>query len=190
MKNVILAGIAGAVVLFIWSSISWMALPWHEKTLRGFKDETAVAAVLRANVDQSAVYLLPNKYDPAAAPGATPMVFAAVSLQGMTGMNRALIVAFITQLVAAWLVAYLLAQTSLGCYFGRVFFVLVFGVAAAIVANLPYWNWWGFGVNYTLVTMADMIIGWLLAGFAIAAIVKCRPCTPCPAKGNNQPPIP
>ena len=29
MKRIAIAGLAGAVVLFVWSSISWMLIPWH-----------------------------------------------------------------------------------------------------------------------------------------------------------------
>ena len=29
MKRILIAGGAGAIVLFVWSSISWMLIPWH-----------------------------------------------------------------------------------------------------------------------------------------------------------------
>ena len=179
MKNVFLAGIAGAIVLFIWSSISWMVLSWHEKTLHEFKNETTVVTILKENIDKSGVYFSnqTTKNHAAGTGNNMPAVFASVSLEPTAGMSRALVISFVMQLVTAWLVAYMLAKTAITCHYGRVFFVVIFAVAAAIIGNLPYWNWWGFEINYTLVTIVDMIIGWFLAGLAIAALVKCRPCS-------------
>jgi hypothetical protein len=165
MKNIVLAGVAGAVVLFIWSSLSWMILPWHQKTLHQFKDDAMVTAVLQANVDKSGVYLLPAETE---ADNRSPAVFAAVSLEGRRGMTSALLIYFVTECVAALLAAWLLSKTTISSYSGRIAFILVFAIAAAIIASLPNWNWWGFDSQYTLAAMADIIIGWLLAALVMA----------------------
>src|SRR5262245_13985065 len=33
MKRLILAGLAGGVVVFVWGAVSWMVLPWHAASL-------------------------------------------------------------------------------------------------------------------------------------------------------------
>jgi hypothetical protein len=170
VKNIVVTGVAGAIVLFIWSSISWMVLPWHQKTLHQFKDGAMLAAVLKANVDQSGVYLLPTDNETDSQP---PAVFAAVSLEGRRSMGAALVIYFFTECVASLLAVWLLSKTTISSYSGRVTFILVFAIAASIIANLPNWNWWSFDSHYTVAAMADIIIGWLLAGLVMARLSHC-----------------
>jgi hypothetical protein len=33
---------------------------------------------------------------------------------------------------------------------------------------LPYWNWYRFPLDFTLAALAEQLIGWLLAGAAMA----------------------
>jgi hypothetical protein len=44
----------------------------------------------------------------------------------------------------AILVIWLLAQTRIGSFAGRVGFVLIAGILASITTNVSYWNWYGF----------------------------------------------
>lgn len=44
----------------------------------------------------------------------------------------------------------------------------------SLEVHLPYWNWYGFPADFTLAGMADQIIGFILVGFPLAAIVKQR----------------
>jgi len=48
----------------------------------------------------------------------------------------------------------------------------VLGIFVSIVAHLTYWNWMGFPLDYTIAMMVDVIVGWILAGLGIAAVVK------------------
>ena len=45
------------------------------------------------------------------------------------------------------------------------------GLFAALVTHVAYLNWMWFPVDHTLAMSADVVIGWLLAGLAMAAIV-------------------
>lgn len=175
--RIILAGILGGVVLFIWSAISWMALPWHAKTMHTFNDEKSVVAIIQANATQSGVYMLPGMNqsgglkNPDLAKG--PMIYAAVKLQGMNpDMTMPLVISFLTQVVAAFFVAWMLFCARNLSYLGRAGFVLLFGVAAAIASQVPLWNWFAFDEQYILVMIADIVIGWFLAGLVMASIVK------------------
>src|SRR3546814_3437565 len=44
--------------------------------------------------------------------------------------------------------------------------------AAAVFAwlstTLPYWNWYRFPLDFTLAALVEQLVGWLLAGAAIA----------------------
>jgi hypothetical protein len=55
--------------------------------------------------------------------------------------GKSLGIEFRTELLESILVAFLLAQTRIGSFAGRVGFVLVAGILAAITTNVCYWNW-------------------------------------------------
>ena len=57
---------------------------------------------------------------------------------------------------------------------GRVGFVLLAGMLAAITTNSPYWNWYGFPSNYTVAYMSIEIIGFLCVGLVAALLLKNR----------------
>ena len=58
MKRILIAGVAGAIVLFVWSSISWMIIPWHR--MGKLPAEASIAQSFRdANIEKG-VYWLPG----------------------------------------------------------------------------------------------------------------------------------
>jgi methylmalonyl-CoA mutase N-terminal domain/subunit len=102
-----------------------------------------------------------------------PQIFAAIHLESMpTNMTSAIITGLITQILTAFLVTWLLCKTKGLTYWGRVRFTLVFALAAAILSEIPYWNWFGFSLSFTLVQIADVIIAWFFAALAMAKVVE------------------
>src|SRR5262249_25892270 len=83
-------------------------------------------------------------------------------------------VEFVTELIAALLAVFLLAQTRIASFAGRVGFVLVTGILVAIMTNVQYWNWYGFPGNYTAAYMLIEVIGFFCAGI-VAALVLPKP---------------
>lgn len=178
MKKIITA-ILAAIILMIWGMISWVGLSWHEPTLKKFSDEKAVSTIINSNARQSGIYVIaPNYTAPPANSTAvqtpTPLIFAAVSPQAPTNMAKERIDNFITDFIAALLVIFMLAQSKIRGYGGRLGFIILFAIAAGFVSHVPYSIWWHFPLGYTLVAMADLIIGWFLAGLVIAALIKPR----------------
>ena len=55
----LLAALAAAMVVFIWQTISHMALPWHQAAFSQFKDADAVQKVLEDNADGPGIYMVP-----------------------------------------------------------------------------------------------------------------------------------
>lgn len=186
-KSLLLGGLLGGLVLFVWNSISWNVLPWHMMTFEKFKDEATIAQALTVNALRPGVYLLPNahKHDP----GVTeeqkkaeevegmkrmiqgPLMFASVSLQGFEGIGPALLIQLVTGIVGTLLATWLLLQTRPMGYWDRVGFLVVISLVVAVIAQLPYWNWWNFSTSYTAVTIADLLIGWFLASLVIAKML-------------------
>jgi hypothetical protein len=180
MRVLLTGGILGGIVLFLWSGISWMVIPWHAKTFNDFKSATQVTKVITENALISGIYTLPDmahyketpKNENHNALMKAPIVFAAVHLEDGQAMKTGLMKEFAIQLLAAFLVTWLLMQAKGLRYFGRVVFVTLFGFAAGVVSYLPLWNWFGFPCLFTSVAMADLIIGWYFAGLVIAYVTR------------------
>ena len=186
-KQLALATILGAVVLFIWSALAWMIIPWPGEPLRHFTSEDAIVAAIKANAPRSGNYLIPN--EPQRLPGMTeeqyqkatkdaeermnngPMVFAAVRLEPVS-MAKAMVVGFLTDVIAVLLACVLLLQTDRLSYRGRVLFVAGLGLLVFLAGHLDEWNWWGFSNAYTMMQLGALVIGWILAGLVMAKFVR------------------
>ena len=187
MKKLILGGLLGGIAVFVWGMVSWMVLPWHHTTFEKFDNEAMVQAVLAVNAPKAGIYLLPgthkDKTIPLAAEKALmkkaheqmekgPFAFVAMRPGGTGPMNILMIRGLIIQIIGAFLLTLLLLIAGIENYFQGVGFAVALALAAGVVTFLPDWNWWGFSPAYALVGMADLVIGWFLAGLVIAKIVS------------------
>jgi hypothetical protein len=172
MKKLLLGAILGGLTAFLWSSVSWELIGWHEKAMFSFPNEDAVAAAISSPPLQSGVYLLPSDVDKMQK---GPIMFAAVRSVGFGSFPRALSIQLLSLMLAAFLLTWLLLQTTGLSYARRVSFLAVAGLAASVIVDLPNWNWWGFSGVYTAVNLADFTLTWLLAGLVIAKVAKPQP---------------
>ena len=69
---------------------------------------------------------------------------------------------------------WLLAQTRIGSFDGRVGFVLIAGILTAITTNVSYWNWYGFPGIYTASYILIEIVGFVLVGVVAALVLRRR----------------
>ena len=77
----------------------------------------------------------------------------------------------------AILAVFLLAQTHIGSFAGRVGFVFVVGILAAIATNVSYWNWYGFPGVYVASYMFITVIGFLCVGIVAALVLRKHPAS-------------
>jgi len=179
MKRLALSSLLAALLVFAWSSVSWMLLGWHEAGMRHFTDETAVASVLTANAPQPGLYLLPSDHTQAK-PEATfeqaaermragPFLYGAVRTSPRDWNMPALMAkSFATQLAAAFLLTAMLGAVRFESYGGRVAACAIAGLFAGVVGHVPQTTWWEFPWSSTLVNIADLTISWMLGGLVIA----------------------
>ena len=187
--KVLLAGILGGIVMFIWTSIAHMALPLGEAGLGEIPNESAVLSAMQSNIgDQTGLYIFPG-------PGVGKNATRQEKNEAMKHMGekiatnpsgilmyhppgrplvlgKLLGVEFGTELLEAILVVFLLAQTRIASFAGRVGFVLVAGILAAIATNVSYWNWYGFPCVYTASYMFIQIVGFFLVGIVAAFMLR------------------
>lgn len=181
MRKVIKCGLIGGLVLFIWSAIFWMVFACHNKYMMSFSDERDVASVIVDNAPKSGIYILPcpnskdpeqmKKFEEKMTQG--PFVYAAVKLEGKNPhMGGSMLASFILKAAAACLVTWLLIQARALEFRKAVKFVTVVGVVVGILVAFPHAIWFGFPAGYVVCSLIDTIVGWFLAGVAIAKFVK------------------
>jgi hypothetical protein len=171
VKKNLLLSIAAGLVLFVWGFVSWTVLPWHNRVANKFTNEAAVSQALKENSPQKGVYYLPysEKDHGPNQVGA----FVNVLPQGTEmNMGKQMAIGVFTQIIGAFLVLILLSQTSGLTYWGKVGFFSLTGLIIGFVSHAPYWNWFGFPSPYIVVTILDTLIGWALAGLAIAKFAQ------------------
>lgn len=184
MKRILFGAIAGALIAFIWSTFSYMVLPWHNLGYGWFKDGEAVSRVLVEQMDQDGIYLVPNlppmsEHDNAetqmqwqddAKRG--PFVYMWIMRGGLQfNMAGSMVIQFLIQLAVGLIAAFLLAKSTFTTWLGRAAGVSVLVFSGSFLTLVPFWNWFGFPVLSTVVTLADYLIAWFLAGLAMAKVV-------------------
>jgi len=174
--------------MFIWSFIAHDVLPLGEIGMREFNNEDQVLDALKTNVgDAPGLYHFPgHKAGPNATRQERDEAIKRAMEKATTGPSGLLVyhpmrqfsfgkllgAEFATELLEAILAVFLLTQTRIQTFGGRVGFVLVVGILGAITTNIPYWNWYGFPSNYTAAYMFIEIVGFLWVGLVAALILK------------------
>jgi hypothetical protein len=189
--KILLAGILGGIAMFIWTSIAHMALPLGQAGIREIPNESAVLGAMQSNIgEQTGLYIFPGpgigknatrqEKDEAMKQmrekiAANPSGILMYHAPGRPfAFGKWLGVEFGTELLQAILVVFLLAQTRIVSFAGRVGFVLVAGILAAITTNVSYWNWYGFPCVYTAGYMVTQIVGFFLVGVVAALVLPKR----------------
>ena len=92
--------------------------------------------------------------------------------QGETPLSAKQLVTELASNILAALVAAFMLTLVVGSYGKRVLFVALLGLIAWLSINVSDWNWYRFPTSFVLGEGIDQIVGWLLAGLAMAKIVR------------------
>lgn len=192
MIKFILGVFCTTVAVFIWEAVSWTAIGWHENGYRSFRDESAVAEVIKANVTSGhGIYLLPSMGDaPKVATAEEKKAFQEKQQKDLTNgpyvyavirpgkteisMGTNMVLSFIRSLICAALVAGLLSQMAL-FYPARIAVVAAVGLFAGLVSDLPAWIWMENPGRDTIVNIADHLITWVIGGAVLGLFVGHDP---------------
>ena len=188
-KRVILAGLLGGLAIFVWGSLTHLALGIGEIGIKGIPNEDAVLSAMHTAIPEPGFYIFPSmglgpnatrEQRAAAMPEIEKRIVAGPSgilifhpSNGVTLAPARLGVEFALNVAEALLAAILLAWAGgVTGYASRVGFVTVVGVVASLSTNVQYWNWYGFPSDYTGAYILNQIAAFFAAGLVIAAIVK------------------
>lgn len=186
--KILLAGILGGIAMFIWTSIAHLVLPFGEAGIQEFPNESAVLSALQSNIgDQTGLYIFPGlgvgKNATRQEKNEAMKQIAAKAASSPSGLlmyhptrpftfGKWMGIEFGTELVEAILAVFLLAQTRIESFVGRIGFVLVAGILAAIATNVSYWNWYGFPSVYVGSYMLIQLVGFLCVGIVAALVLR------------------
>jgi hypothetical protein len=187
-KRIVLAGLAGGVLVFIVSGFLHSATRLGEVGIRPIPNEDLVLLAMRNSIPEPGFYFFPapNLSPKSKEEQATEQArYLAKFKQGPTGIliykpggedlnfGKLLAMQFLIGLVAAFIVAWILGATVSATMYGtRLMIVVLIGLFAEIYIDFPYWNWYGFPMNYVIGHLVVGLLSWVAAGLAMAAIVK------------------
>ena len=185
----LLGGIAGGVVLFVWSVLAWTLLPLHRSSLRTLAAESRVVEALAQARTPGGLYVIPGLPD---ASGKTeeeraaaqrewedralrgPVATLAYHPEGRSParMFRPMMRGLGFAVAAAVFSAVVLRRANIASHVGRVALVLGMGLFAWILGPAMQWNWFAYPADYTLSVLVDTLAGWAIVGVVQAGIVR------------------
>lgn len=197
LARILFSALLGALVMFVWSAIS------HTALIRGIgftslPNEEAISDELRQSIKADGLYFFPG-IDWSAEPTAEAqaawqsrfrngngiLVYHATSSDPVSW--RKLVVQFLCDLLASLLAVTLVSSLPVP-YWRRVLAVGLLGAFGCVGVSALYWNWYGFTDAFFAAHCFDKIVGWLLAGLAIAKVVSARsPQVPPRTAGRLSP---
>lgn len=183
--RVLLASILAAVLMFVWGFVFWGLLGAGSRLLEPLPAELDVLAALRNSQAPSGMYVYPSMpvdsqddeaiaeferkhqegpllqlaYRQEGGPPMPPAIFA-------QGFGHYFAVALLTSCLLA------LAATGLPHFGGRLVFVLLVSLVAAIWGNVGDVVWWFHSPLYCMGNMAYTLGAGLVMGLVLAAIVR------------------
>lgn len=179
--RILIAGILGGIVMFVWGVVAHMALDLGSVGIHQPVDENVVLASMHEGLgEQSGVYILPSfdpKYrnDPYKVRAYSlkavhaPYAWVVYMPQGedMMQMQSQIGRQWASDTLAALALAFMLGVAVLS-FRRRLAIAAVASLFAWLCLQVPYWNWYRFPLDFTLASLAEQLVGWLLAGAVMA----------------------
>ncbi|TAM62213.1 MAG: hypothetical protein EPN49_05080 [Rhodanobacter sp.] len=179
--RVLVAGLIGGIVMFIWGVAAHMMLGLGQVGFKLPADENVVLSSLHQGLGEHAgVYVLPaldpkTRKDPAQVIAyaqkaiRSPYAWVVYQPQGtdMTRMGPQIGRQWASDTLGALGLAFMMGLAGPG--FRRRIAVAAVAVSFAWLSTLvPYWNWYRFPTSLIQAALVEQLIGWLIAGAAMA----------------------
>ncbi len=174
MIKLFFGSLLGGLLAFALLFASWTLMPHHKQNLHQFADETAVVSLLRQQIGEDGIYVIPATMK-AEAVQEGPFVFAAVRTGPKPGYDfltllwRMLSVIIVSGFILGIMLHFAAPRLN---YLGRVMFVTLGGVLIALMGIYPFNVWWELPVSFILMNMIDSVASWFAGGLAMACIIN------------------
>lgn len=167
------AAILAGIIVWVWSGVSWVILPWHQAATKQFRNESEVTQVLQDNTTSSGVYALPGlSVEYGVGHGNSQQgsyFFGPVHPEGRASSSYMLyFYSLFCSIVAAAIICWLILQAKGISFWKQVQFAMLMGLFAGVVLCNNDWVWAGYSRAYVAVSIVDLLIAWFFGGIVIA----------------------
>jgi hypothetical protein len=181
-KNVVMAGLLGGLVAFVWIFISNAMVPIKSRMIhKTVPGQMEVHASLEENITEPGTYSIPylSNQEQQAYPEYRSMPVYSVTYSGYThgytGSIADIVVPIALIFAAAFLVSWMLSVTSprvLSSYARRVAFVALVGVVIALSDDLSQMYLGPQPRDYLVFLAVNNVLTWFVTGLVIAWKIK------------------
>lgn len=183
MKRVLLGGVIGGVVMFVWGAIYHLAIPISMAGLSSLPNEEFVLTSLKASITEPGLYFFPGMdMSQAMTPEATAAWEAkqkagpvGLLLYNPTGSEPMSAMQLLSELGADILAAFIAVMVVVnirGSYGRRVLAVAALGLFAWLTLSLSYLIWYRFPAAHICAEGIDQVVGWALVGLVLGKLIK------------------
>ena len=179
--RVIIAAIVGGIIVFVWSAVAHIVTPLGKMGLSTMADDSMLEQF--KSLPSSGMYFFP-RMDMTRKPTAEeqkayvekvrsgPSGLLILTKSGGESMSPRQLGTELASNVIAALIAAILVSFMIGSWLKRAVAVALMGVFGVTSLVVSYWIWFGFPAQYVTAELITETVGWLLAGLAIAKIVR------------------
>jgi hypothetical protein len=186
--RILIAGLVGGVLVFCMGAMNHMAFHLLDRTMMNIPESDSFASDLKSRNLKHGLYVFPNM--PTAAEQADAAKMAEFSKRYAEGPSGLLIVAhqgpllmgeligkeFVTNLLSAFIAAWIVSLFGPEVGFARRWFAIVLmGLSGWITLAASYGIWYRFPHDFLHDELLCAFLEWSVAGLAIAAIVHRKP---------------
>jgi hypothetical protein len=169
MKRILIAALLAGVAMFLWEFVAHMVTPLGEAGFRVVPNEANFVASMKAQIPDEGLYLFP-------APDQTGMqpkgVFSGILVAHPNGMGeltpRQLGMQFVVDVLVMALAGWLLSKSRVKGVLARAGLVTALALIPALQVHVPYWNWYGFPLSFTLAAIVVQVVGFFAGGLVLA----------------------
>ena len=181
--RMLMAGLVGGIILFLWGFLAWVILPIHKASLHDIPRQDSVITALKSSLSEKGVYPFPSmlpgeqqQWEERYRKGPVGMIVYDPAGSSPT-MPSQMAVGFLINIVSAFFVAWFLARSTAfnASYIKRVAYCGMYGIFLVAASTLVMWNWFNEPGDWVTGLIIDYVAGWPLAGIGIAAIMKPLP---------------
>jgi hypothetical protein len=191
--RIFLGGVVGGVLVFFVGALCHAGLELQSRTMHPVSDEAGFTEHLKAQQLEPGFYVFPEM--PRDTPKekqaevyeqlnarykAGPAGLMIIAPTGQDMMNgETLFKEFVSNLLAALIVSWVLSLMAVDVGFGRRYVaVVMMGVFAWFSLTASYGIWYRFPHDFVHDELYAVLLEWGVAGLAMAAIVRRRPAVP------------
>ena len=161
LQSALLAGL----VIFAWGAFVHMAIPFWEDVMHELPNEQVVVDAIKSTGAPNGIYY-----------GMQGMLLVLFLGHGMTsatdGMGTYMALEFISDVLVAFVLAWMLLRTNVRGVLNRGLYAAVLGVLGWLSINVSSWIWYHFPFAYILLEAVDNVIGIFFAGLVISWLMN------------------